>query len=725
MSAPQAVSLQKVERFFQWSLLGMLASGYFAVASSGFLAWPVQAAALAAFAARAAKVAGWIEIRLSSRTVSILTLACIVFYPFDYLYVSEVLPVATLHLMFLLAVLKLITAATDRDYAYLKTIGVLELLVAAVLSATLSFFAYLTLFVFFAIGTLASGEVRRAARQSNAPVRPGFRAFGRRLGLASAILCAGILTLTAGMFFVLPRTARAAMSRIGTGRYHLPGFTSEITLGEFGEIKQSSRAVMHVQTYGSEGLTQTRSSPATQPGGLGASRDLFGLAPGAVRWRGAALTQFDGMRWFAPAAPEVPLRVEHGIAILGRAPRTRPGRAVAYRVQLDEIAADTLFFAGTPETININLRELWISRGGSFRIPRLPNGITYSVYGFIEDESARPSKASPPLGESLRRETLRLPDLDQRIPELAREMTAVAQSDEERARLIERRLRHDYAYTLQLPRTPVSDPLANFLFVRRKGHCEYFASAMAVMLRTLGIPSRVVTGFQSGAFNPITGWQVVRASDAHSWVEAWLPASGWTTFDPTPSDPNAASAGVAERISMYLDAADQFWQNWVLSYDMQRQYALAARMQESGRSWHMPWLPSLAAWGTQLSRLNGTGVRVGMGALGAAILAILLWPVLKGRWAHQARVRRAQRGEGHSSDATMLYQRMLTVLERRGLRKAAWQTPAEFAQTIPASELSLLVGDLTAAYNEFRFGGHPTVAPRIVRLLGRLESLPR
>ena len=84
-------------------------------------------------------------------------------------------------------------------------------------------------------------------------------------------------------------------------------------------------------------------------------------------------------------------------------------------------------------------------------------------------------------------------------------MAAGAQSDDQQARQIESRLRHDYGYTLEsASRGSVADPLANFLFVRKKGHCEYFASAMAVMLRTLGIPSRVVTGFQSGVYNPIT-----------------------------------------------------------------------------------------------------------------------------------------------------------------------------------------------------------------------------
>src|SRR5438067_7353869 len=103
------------------------------------------------------------------------------------------------------------------------------------------------------------------------------------------------------------------------------------------------------------------------------------------------------------------------------------------------------------------------------------------------------------------------------------------------AKQIQRHLKRDFSYTLELPSHEVPDPLANFLFVRRKGHCEYFASAMAVMLRTRGIPSRVVTGFQSGVMNPVNGWLILRASDAHSWVEAWVDGWGWMTFDPTPA----------------------------------------------------------------------------------------------------------------------------------------------------------------------------------------------
>jgi len=106
-----------------------------------------------------------------------------------------------------------------------------------------------------------------------------------------------------------------------------------------------------------------------------------------------------------------------------------------------------------------------------------------------------------------------------------------------------------------------------------------------------------------------------------------------------------------------------------------------------------------------------------------AALSILLGPTLLRKLRADLRVRRAQRGEAQASDATLLYERMLRVLERRGLQKPPWLTPAEFARVLPASELAMLVEDLTGAYNQFRFGGRRDAAPRLVRLLRRIETL--
>src|SRR4029077_6665308 len=136
--------------------------------------------------------------------------------------------------------------------------------------------------------------------------------------------------------------------------------------------------------------------------------------------------------------------------------------------------------------------------------------------------------------------------------------------------------------TLELPRILTRDPLANFLFVRKKGHCEYFASSMAVMLRSLHIPSRIVTGFRGGEFNDLTGQYVVRASDAHSWVEAYFPGSGWISFDPTPAGNLPRRTG-GSGIQLYMEAAASFWREWFANSDPSHQRSLGQNAAYSSR----------------------------------------------------------------------------------------------------------------------------------------------
>ena len=693
-----------VDRFFEFSLLGMLAAGYFAVVGSGYLDWPTATLTLIGLCLRALMVAGVLEFEFSNRFVAVLTLLYIGFWPVDYFFLADSFLKSTVHLVCFLAVLKILTAKTNRDYTYIKMIAVLELLAAAVLSISLSFFGYLALFLLLAIATFSSGEVRRSAQLPRTVVRGGLPAFPRRLATLATFLFTGILVMTAGLFFILPRTARAALERFVPQRYHLPGFSNGITLGQIGEIKRSSTPVMHIRAIQDDGLLE-------------------------VRWRGAALGRFNGKRWDNPGpARDIELPVEHGVLMVNkqyyRSP-TRRGHVIQYNVQLNDIASDTLFIAGTPQTIAISVPAVHYTRSGSFTVPPpiRTNGLIYAVYSFLEDETGEVLTTPEPLDPRTRTQLLQLPPLDERIPRLARQMTVGAFTEDEKAREIESHLRHDYGYTLELLPSAVADPLAHFLFERKKGHCEYFASAMAVMLRTLGIPSRVVTGFQSGVYNPITHVQVVRASDAHSWVEAWITGRGWTTFDPTPPDPFASTTGIMARLSLFFDAAEQFWQDWVVSYDLDRQIVLASRMDESARHLRFRWFDDVRSWIRDAARAGSVYVSAAVVLLALALLALFGGPPLAAWWRGRLRVRRLARGEGEASDATLLYRRMLAVLARRGIQKPPWLTPTEFARVLPASEVRGVVHDLTAFYNEFRFGGRRDVAPQMMRLLENLEKL--
>jgi hypothetical protein len=398
---------------------------------------------------------------------------------------------------------------------------------------------------------------------------------------------------------------------------------------------------------------------------------------------------------------------------------------------------DALFFAGTPERVWGFGHPLLLLRDAneSCRLTHLPpEGFRYEAYSLLENrmsdaEIALSDKAGAVPAE-LRAKYLQVPPaLDPRIPELARQMTEGAGSSAGRARAIEHHLRTDYGYTLEMFDHEVRDPLTYFLFVRKKGYCEYFASAMTVMLRTIGIPSRLVTGFQSGTYNALTDLYVIRASDAHSWVEAYLPRRGWTTFDPTPPDPGLRRAGLWDKLALYADAADTFWQQWVLAYDPSLQLTLAERMERSGRSFGLRWIERIglraAGWKTRTVawfRQYGGGLLGGFAALALAIwLAPKVW-----RWLHMLRrVRKARLGQARVDDATLLYNRMLELMRRRGFQKPGWFTPHEFAASLPPGDTGRLVEQFTEAYNALRFGGRVAAAPRLSMLLERLEQEAR
>lgn len=683
-----------VERFFQLAVLCLVSSGYLAVAGSGYLDLPTVVLAGIGLVLRALLVTGAVELTISDRLVTVLTLAYIGFYPVDYFFVSRGFLQATVHLVFFLAVVKILTARSNRDYLYTAVIAFLEILAAAILSASLNFLLFLGIYLLSAIAAFTSAEIRRAMQKPHQIARSGLRRFHPRLAALAVFVTCGILALTAGLFFLLPRGPNAALSRLVSRRLHVPGFSNEVTLGQIGEFKNDSSPVMHI-------LPDSRNFPA------------------GLKWRGAALSEFDGKRWSNPSSLGKPLHPANGGWTLMPGPR-QEGRRLFYHVTLNAVDSDALFVAGRLEQLNVAFIQ---GPSDSLRLGYIPpDNFRYAVSSVLDPV---PAADVISLNPSARGRYLQLPSLDPRVRTLAEQTVAGLATDAERARAMENHLRTSYGYTLDLPDREIADPIAYFLFERKKGHCEYFASAMTVMLRSVGIPARIVNGFQSGTFNPISKLYVIRASDAHSWVEAFIENRGWTTYDPTPPDPRARSAGLFSRLALWTDAAETFWQDWVLRYDLGRQLLLADRFQNSSRRLGMHWLDGWTETASQWKSL----VRAWFAEHGTALLILALLAVsavLGGPRAWRAvrmlhRVRRVRDGRASASDATLLYARMLDILRRRGFQKPAWFTPREFAASLPA-ETGMLVDQFTAAYNELRFGGKTDAASRLTLLLEELET---
>jgi hypothetical protein len=709
MQPDSAAPVSPADRFFEFALLGLLASGFLAVVGSGYLDIPTAVIAATALIIRALIVSGLMRLELPAGVVTAVTLAYVGFYPLDYFFISGAFVPSVVHLVFFVAVVKLLTAKTNRDYLFLKVIAFLELLAACILSSRVNFFGFLLLFLMLGVATFASGEIRQSARKRATVARFSGRGLSLRLTAVALSVSLAILAITAGLFFFLPRTARAAFQHLVSHRDRLTGFSTRVTLGEIGEIKRDNTPVMHIKMDHPE--------------------DRF--LP--LKWRGAALSEFDGRTWFnPPSSPQMMRPDQAGLLVLEPEPPHRPGiRHISYAVHLGDMSGDSLFFAGTPQYLRID-SLVFRNTLDNFRV-RLSDAhnMSYQVYSRLEIPTSDADSVTEfvdPLTREWRSVYLQLPRIDPRVGELAREIARGESAPAGQARSIEKYLRTRFGYTLELPQFEPADPLAYFLFQRKKGHCEYFASSMAVMLRELGIPSRVVTGFQSGVYNPISGSQLIRSSDAHSWVEAWLPHRGWTTFDPTPPDPNGLRLSVWTRLGFYADAAEVFWQDWVLNYNLDRQLQLASRVGESSRHVGLNWFDGV---GPALTRgyqgASSFALRYGAALFGIAVAAVLLQ--LFGRdwwrwWKSRQQVLKVQRGEAEASDATMLYQRMLKVLGKRGIEKPPWVTPFEFARVLQEPTISKLVLDLTVAYNDLRFGGKAEVAGRIVTLLEKLESVP-
>jgi len=332
---------------------------------------------------------------------------------------------------------------------------------------------------------------------------------------------------------------------------------------------------------------------------------------------------------------------------------------------------------------------------------------------------------------------LQLPeDLDPRIIELASQITKDTRTRFDAAQAIETYLQTQFGYTLE-QKAGGDQPLADFLFNVREGHCEYFATAMAVMLRTQGIATRVVNGFQRGEYNETADVFVVRQRNAHSWVEVYFPGeNAWVTFDPTPAagqNLTGDSVGLTKRFNNYLDALETFWIQYFVAYDSAEQRSLFTSVRRSianygkqtstfidiGREDFLAWWRDVR--GDSGVQQSVTAIGYGIALIVTAIILVIGFVWLYRRvvkltlW---SRLREFLFGRQGAS-VVEFYERMLAVLASKGMVREQHQTPLEFAYTIGIPEA---VG-ITEKYNRVRFGGGTLSGDEAAEIEGWLSRL--
>jgi transglutaminase-like putative cysteine protease len=349
-------------------------------------------------------------------------------------------------------------------------------------------------------------------------------------------------------------------------------------------------------------------------------------------------------------------------------------------------------------------------------------GAHYRVYS-REAGSARPGRTSlaeEQLAPGTLDNYLRVPAaLTARVSTLTGEIMAGQRTPAAKVRAVVDWLRRTHAYTTNLKRDErIADPLEDFLFAEKDGHCEYFASAAAILLRTGGVPTRYVNGFLGGEWNDLRRAITVRENRAHSWIEAYLGREGWVRVDATPPLGRHSRMG---KINQWLDAAELFWGRWVVEYNASQQILLAQKLGQrlglSSRSF------------ADGRHVTGLSRRQALVVAGLVVLAIVVVSQRKRfvRWRWQRRsAGSSQRGE---EPIARVYHSTVKRLAAAGLPRRPWETPHEYLARLEDSRLEggAIFARLTELYASATYGNveiPPEVVASIRGECGQIDISP-
>jgi transglutaminase-like putative cysteine protease len=486
------------------------------------------------------------------------------------------------------AALQVIRVATRRGAAHDQQIillALLHLVAGTVLGGGLAYGLSLVGFLVIAPGALVLSHLRREVEgnyRQGARDRTGLpvdvprilrsrRVISRRFLLVTCSLSIPVFLFTAVLFLLFPRVGLSLLLLNHSRSARMIGFSTRVDLGGVGKLRSDPTIAMRVH------LNEPPPTPAARL---------------ALYLRGTAFDAYDGTSWTRTRPQPSLASIEEGnivrIAASGRLQNE------AMSIDLEPINPPIIFLP--TDTVGIRINEP--GDGIGFRAPKVlvaaddeykyeradERGLQYSVYR----DRSRPE----PLPLDERKRYLEVPPaIAGQISELAKRWVGPLATDWEEANAIEERLRTEYRYDLDSPSGAAAQPLLHFLFESKSGHCEFYSTAMAMLLRTLNVPTRNVTGFIGGTYNRFGEFYAVRQGDAHSWVEVYLEGRGWTRFDPTPpssSAPRSEVTGMVAFLRDVIEAAAQRWSRHVIGYDLDQQIELFRSVKQRYRDYGGP-----------------------------------------------------------------------------------------------------------------------------------------
>ena len=502
-------------------------------------------------------------------------------------------------------------------------------------------------------------------------------ATGLSLFALSATMILASFILTAVIFVSFPRLGLGFLE-LGSGEGAVSGFSNRVELGEVGRIKQNDSVVMRVEFR--------RNSQVYRP-------------PYKILWRGVNLDYYNGKTWFSTLPPAwQALNLEGHGAQLFEVPA--PREMVVQNIYMESFNSPAIFTYGIPLEIEGTFKSIQIDQGYSLKTMDHHSGPRR--YTIIADIGNPKTNYPQPVYSNQQKiypsRFLQLPKTSPRTIKLARSMTEKSDPEIVKANKIIKYLKAHYGYSLDMERKSHESALDEFLFERKEGHCEYFASAMAVLLRLNGIPSRVITGFASTEWNDLGQYMVVRQTHAHSWVEAYIPGLGWKVYDPTPADPTAVDS--PSLLARRLDLMRLYWQRYVVRYSMKDQTQLMDYFSQETQDFKSRW----ENWKTPSFKemLSALQKHPWVFLLFVALVFVWRFGSKKYQW-------RGTPWTPRLPFAVQMYRQMLKRLETQGIFKSVHATHLEFLNTLTGlpPEKREVVESITRFYERNRFGNLP------------------
>ncbi len=615
-----------------------------------------------------------------------------------------------------LQVVRLLTRRGAAHDQQVVVLSLLHLIAGTVLGGGLSYGLCFIGFLIVAPGALVLSHLRREVEgnyRQGARDRTGLpvdvprilrsrRVIGKRFLLVTCLLSVPIFVFTAVLFLLFPRVGLSLLL-LNNPRERMTGFSERVDLGGVGKLRTDPTIVMRVEP--------PRLAPAPP-------------ARVALYLKGTAFDAYDGRSWSRSLGGTKLLAEQSGKYVkLRRLPD--PARDNKMRIDLEPIDPSIVFLPSDAVALTLlsdpqnalpsSRPQLYFGNEGTlyYRSPD-ERGLRYEVS--LADTADRQGEQLTSLE---RNRYLTLPPLPERIAGLAQSWADGATDPREVAARVERHLRSEYTYDLDSPSGAAKNPLDHFLFESRRGHCEFYSTAMAVLLRTRGVPTRNVTGFVGGTFNRFSRTYAVRQGDAHSWVEVYLDGSGWVRFDPTPPSgaaPTSELNGVLVVLRDLIEAMGQRWNRHVVGYDLKQQIWLF----QGVRSAYRKMVPERELPGRLLASPKRT-------LLALLALAGLVWA---GRelWMRRRKHRPSEEmslAERRALQVVELYQALDRAMSQRGAGRATGTPPLAHANALvqlghPIAQETLL---LTELYLRARFGGQVLTPEEVSDFAYRVRAI--